>query len=257
MFNFSFEEKEFDLFPSISHVQQRCCHPYWRLTKPELDLTDQNSIDIGESSLVCTDLSASKMESRLNLRTEVEKVGKLKVLLNKIKLNNPDYPVYRSFKFIYKSSGLACHKTEGNLTTSSKKQKRGKKKQNKDQDVQIIETQKNEDPNEFAMWTEKYKPKCSDDIMGNSEAIKNLKKWLETWKHCSQEINFRKKRRDSSSSEFESTDCDSRSSDKLPGNTLVLGGPCGSGKSSAVYAICEELGFSVIEMNASSKRTGQ
>lgn len=94
-------------------------------------------------------------------------------------------------------------------------------------------------------------------ISGNIDALKNLKNWLETWMNFSKEIISKKKRRnDDSSSEFESTDCDSRDSTRLPGNTMVLGGPCGSGKSAAVYAICHELGFNVIEINASSKRTG-
>lgn len=28
------------------------------------------------------------------------------------------------------------------------------------------------------MWTEKYKPMCEEEVLGNSELIKRLKKWL-------------------------------------------------------------------------------
>jgi len=47
-----------------------------------------------------------------------------------------------------------------------------------------------------------------------------------------------------------------RDSTWLPGNTMVLYGPTGTGKTSAVYAIAKELKFNVLELNASTKRTG-
>lgn len=181
----------------------------------------------------------------------------IRAILNEIKSQNPDYPVYKSFRLLNEKSGkkLLQDKQE-NVTRTKKKRGRPKKKQLneiKPLDVQNEET----DIVSNAMWTEKYKPKSSEDIIGNAEAIKKLKIWLESWKTFSQEIISKKSRRNSSSSEFESTDCDSRDSARLPDNTIVLGGPCGSGKSAAVYAICNELGFNVIELNASSKRTGK
>lgn len=188
----------------------------------------------------------------------MEKVDKLKTLLNRIKSDNPNYPVYKSFRLIYEKSG----KTFGKKKEVLIKNKKGRKRRGQilDNSVEIIEGVKPEtDSTHYAVWTDKYKPKCSDDIIGNTEAVGNLKKWLTFWKNFSEEINANKKKKREeycSDSEFDMTDCDSRDSIKLPDNTVVVGGPCGSGKSTAIYAICTELGFNVIELNASSKRTG-
>ena len=40
-------------------------------------------------------------------------------------------------------------------------------------------------------------------------------------------------------------------------NSVLLAGPAGSGKTSSVYALAEELSFNVLEVNASSKRNGK
>ena len=44
--------------------------------------------------------------------------------------------------------------------------------------------------------------------------------------------------------------------DKL-GNTCLLEGPTGSGKTAAVFALAAEMGFNVLEVNASRNRTGK
>ena len=41
------------------------------------------------------------------------------------------------------------------------------------------------------------------------------------------------------------------------GNTAVIEGPPGSGKTAAVFALAAEMGFNVLEVNASSNRTGK
>lgn len=177
-------------------------------------------------------------------------------VLNELKTNNPAYPVYKVFRQIVEKSGKRFLQ-EKQIDTPVSKKKRGRPRKNatankapetKQDELEIINN---------AMWTEKYKAKSFEDIVGNTEAIKKFKLWLETWKTFSQEIIFKKKRRNNSSSEFETTDCDSKDSIRLPDNTIILGGPCGSGKSAAVYAISNQLGFNVIELNASSKRTGK
>lgn len=206
---------------------------------------------------MCASLTNSHVTNRINIQKEVEKVDKLKTLLNKIKSDNPNYPVYKSFRLIYEKSGKSFG-TKKEIVTKHKKHRKRRSK-NLDKSIEIIEDVKPDvNLSQHAMWTEKYKPMCSDDIIGNSEAVKNLKKWLAFWRNFSKEINMRKKKREDycSDFEFDTTDYDSRDSMKTPDNTVVVGGPCGSGKSTAIYAICYELGFNVIELNASSKRTG-
>ncbi|MDI6888476.1 MAG: replication factor C large subunit [Methanocellales archaeon] len=72
-------------------------------------------------------------------------------------------------------------------------------------------------------WTEKYRPKTLSEVAGNSKAIAELKKWAEDWKK-----------------------------DK---KAVILYGPPGIGKTSAAYALANDVGWSTIELNASDQRT--
>ena len=73
------------------------------------------------------------------------------------------------------------------------------------------------------MWTEKYRPYRSDDLVGNSEARSHVVKWLDTW------INGKR--------------------------PLLIVGPPGVGKTSYVHILSNEYNFDLIEMNASDSRT--
>ncbi|KAJ8980448.1 hypothetical protein NQ317_001621 [Molorchus minor] len=248
----SMEERTYEIFPGISHVQQRCKSTLWNLSSPQLNLPICSPIKLKQPA-ICSGITTNQISDKLDIQIEIQKVDKLKTLLNRIKTDNPNYPVYKSFRLIYEKSGKTQQKAKNILTNRQKEI-------GLDNSIEIIEPGVEEfDLIEQAMWTEKYKPKCSGDIIGNSEGIKTLKRWLENWFNFSKEINARKKKCEDSTSEseFDITDCDSRDSTRLPGNTFVVGGPCGCGKSTAIYAICEELGFNVIELNASSKRTGK
>ena len=66
--------------------------------------------------------------------------------------------------------------------------------------------------------TEKYRPKTESELIGNEKAINKFKDALSEGKHC-----------------------------------LLYGLP-GIGKTSAVYAIASDLGYSVVEVNASDER---
>ncbi|XP_050499562.1 ATPase family AAA domain-containing protein 5 [Diabrotica virgifera virgifera] len=246
-------------FPITQHIQQRCDSAFWALPHSELQLVEVSPLAV-DYNIRCEQLTKSNIIRSINIDTEMKKVDKLKVLLNKIKAENPNYPVYKSFRQIHEKSGRKLDITEDDTKTHERKRKRNKKKKEKEvnQTVEVLDQKTDTESVEYSMWTEKYKPKCSNDIIGNALAVKSLKIWLEDWKQFSQEINSKKRRRSSTSeSEFEKTDSDSRESSNLPGKIIVLSGPCGSGKTTTVYALCNELGFNVIELNASSKRTGK
>ena len=75
-------------------------------------------------------------------------------------------------------------------------------------------------------WTEKYRPKSFYEVIGNEDAKVKLLKWIRSWK----------------------------SSDKYG---VLLVGPPGVGKTASVYALANDLGYHVIELNASDHRTAE
>jgi len=72
-------------------------------------------------------------------------------------------------------------------------------------------------------WTKKYEPKKSSDVIGQSKPITSLKEFILNYKH-------QKKK------------------------AALIYGPPGSGKTSSVYAVGNELNLEVLELNASDVR---
>lgn len=73
-------------------------------------------------------------------------------------------------------------------------------------------------------WTEKYKPLKISEVAGNEKALSELVNFLRAWKR-----DARKK-------------------------ALLLYGSPGTGKTVSVYAAAKDLGFELVEVNASDKR---
>lgn len=71
-------------------------------------------------------------------------------------------------------------------------------------------------------WTEKYRPKTLDEVIGNRAAIEELIDWAEKW-------------------------------DKSK-KAAILSGPPGIGKTSSAYALANDFGWEIIELNASDER---
>ena len=75
-------------------------------------------------------------------------------------------------------------------------------------------------------WAEKYRPQTLKEIVGNKKAVKDLRTWAEKW---------------------------------LPGipekRAVILQGPAGVGKTSTAHALAHDMGWEVIELNASDQRT--
>ena len=73
------------------------------------------------------------------------------------------------------------------------------------------------------MWTEKYRPRSLEEMVGNEEGRTKLLLWLNKWK---------------------------------PGSrAALLVGPPGTGKTTTVHLVAQKLGLQLVELNASDSRT--
>lgn len=77
-------------------------------------------------------------------------------------------------------------------------------------------------------WTEKHRPRSLQDLVGNGPSVKKLHDWAKQW-----ETGVPKKR------------------------AVVLAGPPGTGKTSAALALAHDMGWAVIELNASDARNAE
>ncbi len=77
-----------------------------------------------------------------------------------------------------------------------------------------------------AEWTEKYRPSSVDDIIGNGKAVGEFTAWAKSW-----------------------------NSGMPESAAVILHGPAGVGKTSAAHAVANDMGWEVIELNASDQRT--
>lgn len=73
------------------------------------------------------------------------------------------------------------------------------------------------------MWVEKYRPQKAEDMVGNEESRTRFMKWLDGWEQGTKPI--------------------------------LLVGPPGTGKTTLVHVGARQLGYFVIELNASDVRT--
>ncbi|NWQ58882.1 ATAD5 protein, partial [Neopipo cinnamomea] len=118
---------------------------------------------------------------------------------------------------------------------------------------------------EDMLWTEKYQPQDSSELVGNKKEIERLHSWLKEWKKRAdlEEKRNQKGEKDDkehedslSSLDFRDNKSDIEEEQSLC-NTVLLTGPPGVGKTAAVYACAQELGFKIFEVNASCQRSGR
>ncbi|KAM5274150.1 ATPase family AAA domain-containing protein 5 [Ctenodactylus gundi] len=115
---------------------------------------------------------------------------------------------------------------------------------------------------EDMLWTEKYQPQNAGELIGNESAIKRLHSWLKEWKRraeLEERQNLKGKRDEKQEDLLDSIDFKGSFDDEESRlcNTVLITGPTGVGKTAAVYACAQELGFKIFEVNASSQRSGR
>ena len=74
-------------------------------------------------------------------------------------------------------------------------------------------------------WTEKYRPKTLDDIVGNDKAINEFRRWALSWKN-----------------------------NKTAKKAVILAGKPGIGKTSSAQALANDFNWTTIELNTSDAR---
>ena len=82
------------------------------------------------------------------------------------------------------------------------------------------------DNNDYNLWADKYKPRTVSDLIGNTQNIKKIIKWIK---------NFKK--------------------GKTEHRALFLYGPPGIGKTTVAHIILKKYGYEIIEFNASDVRS--
>jgi len=113
----SIEEKEYDIFPSISHIQQKCKSRLWDLPQADLKIDEFSPLKLCNQNLKCMDLVMRTTPYEVNISTEIKKIKHTKSVLDKIKNQNPNYPVYKVFKDLYEKCGKKEKKKKKKNTT--------------------------------------------------------------------------------------------------------------------------------------------
>ncbi|XP_035198447.1 ATPase family AAA domain-containing protein 5 isoform X2 [Oxyura jamaicensis] len=147
-----------------------------------------------------------------------------------------------------------------------------RKNKNQKPDVMTEDNEYLSEPNalsgvekEDMLWTEKYQPQDSSELVGNRKEIERLHSWLKEWKKRADWEEKRnqkgekedKEHQDSLDSlDFKGSESDIEEEINLC-NTVLITGPPGVGKTAAVYACAQELGFKIFEVNASCQRSGR
>ncbi|CAN1251725.1 Replication factor C subunit 1, partial [Linum perenne] len=88
-------------------------------------------------------------------------------------------------------------------------------------------------------WTEKYRPKVPNDLVGNQSLVNQLHNWLKNWND--QFLGGGKKGK-------------GKQSDSTAKKAVLLCGTPGIGKTTSAKLACQMLGFQAVEVNASDTR---
>mmetsp|Transcript_22623 Transcript_22623/g.21786 ORF Transcript_22623/g.21786 Transcript_22623/m.21786 type:complete len:201 (+) Transcript_22623:799-1401(+) len=96
------------------------------------------------------------------------------------------------------------------------------------------------------MWTDLYAPSSITDLVGNEGVVNELYEWLRDW----DDVVIRGHKKDVKPKRGQGW----QDMPRMNAKACLLSGPPGIGKTSAARIICKELGFEVMETNASDTR---
>ncbi len=99
------------------------------------------------------------------------------------------------------------------------------------------------------MWTDLYKPTRLQDLVGNDGLVNSLFSWLKDWDN----VHVRGIKKEVP--KFGNFNKGAFSTGNANSKSVLVSGPPGIGKTSAVRIVCKHLGYEVLEMNASDCRS--
>lgn len=223
-------------FPSISHITQLgneeesgiITESFWQKSLVKINASEDEDDDENHQRPlkrgVLTDCCAGDFVpvicDKIRL-AEREPVNDVKELVKAMKEEFCDFPANRCFKQLHKKHRKAM-------------------KEPQDSDY----CSQGEIDGNF-LFVDIFKPQKFDEFHVNVKPVRELQKFLLTWNE--KQI----------STDYDSDEtCSQRSSTGL-NNFMVLTGYHGSGKTSSVYALANDLNYQVIEINAGSRRSGK
>ncbi|NXU51389.1 ATAD5 protein, partial [Turnix velox] len=271
-----------------------------RKLSPEVTNVTKITLSLGEFSTVNSKLTGNSPAPLLSGHRPVLPAAFRKDLLDEIVSSNSQFPVRKYFyKFLRQQTERLVFENstqvnlEGNQKTSdnckeSKRKRKGtedhKSKRRKQVESTEAEIKSRASRNssgekqaelgqvtplgenkEDMLWTEKYQPQDSSELVGNKKEIERLHSWLKEWKKradLEEKRNQKGEKEDKEhedsldSFDFKDSKSDIEEENSLC-NTVLITGPPGVGKTAAVYACAQELGFKIFEVNASCQRSGR
>ncbi|CAG9853876.1 unnamed protein product [Phyllotreta striolata] len=220
--------------------------------KPEYVLKSTASVDSGgcfEEATTAKEVN----EKKRKISTEVEEKKDKKINLNKLNveekitknkdIDNNKSPE-KSHEKSHTTSTIKSHKTSTQKSPTEKVTT-----QNDNKKTESFATENKNSVETFLPWTEKYKPQNVKEIIGqqgDGTNVAKLKKWLLNW-HKNQIPEIKKKIiRPSPWAKFD---------DGAYFKAALLSGPPGVGKTTTATLVSKELGFDIVDFNASDTRS--
>jgi replication factor C subunit 1 len=110
------------------------------------------------------------------------------------------------------------------------------------------------------LWTTKYSPKNTDEIIGNQSVVKKLMEWLTHWddvviRGIKREIDFSST--NSNYSNYSNNTKGRNKMENLNARACIISGPPGIGKTTTVRLIASKMNYRTFELNASDQRNKQ
>ncbi|NXL07668.1 ATAD5 protein, partial [Mesembrinibis cayennensis] len=292
-----------DCYP-MWKLKSPSCPLLTKLRKLNTEVTNVTKItlSLGEFSTVNSKLTGNCSAPVLSGHRPVFPDTFRKDLLDEIMSSNSQFPVRKYFyKFLKKQTERLVFENNGTANSEANqkhsdnwKETKRKRKEMEDHkskrrkqtegteteiksrtqkpDVMTEDTEYLSEPNalsgvekEDMLWTEKYQPQDSSELVGNKKEIERLHSWLKEWKKRADWEEKRNQKGEKEDKEHEgsldSLDFKDNKSDIEEEtslcNTVLITGPPGVGKTAAVYACAQELGFKIFEVNASCQRSGR